>query len=85
MAGQSPAPPAAYAGPVEGLTLDEAAVRLRITRETFERLYDGPRIKVGRETRVSAKHLDAWMDRLAGLLAQKPPANDKGGPEVSVA
>lgn len=71
----------AYSGPVEAMTLDEAAVRLRVTRDTFERLYTGPRLKVGRETRVSAKHLDAWLDDLAGLRASEkatPPKVEPG-------
>ncbi len=72
--------PAPYAGPAEGLTLDEAAVRLRVTRDTFEKHYNGPTFKVGRETRVSAKHLDAWMDERAGLT----PANDTQPRRVQV-
>lgn len=58
--------PAPYSGPVESLTLDEVAVRLRVTRQWVERHYTGPQIKLGRETRVSAKHLDTWLDEQAG-------------------
>lgn len=62
--------------PVEAVTLDEAAVRCRITRETFERVYDGPRVKIGREIRIKLAHLDEWLDRRAGLT---PPNPDKWG------
>ncbi|MEO1187791.1 MAG: hypothetical protein AAFW60_01865 [Pseudomonadota bacterium] len=64
--------PSAYSGPVEALTLDEAAVRLRMTRQWLEQHYDGPRIKLGRETRISAAHLHAWLDEQAGLVLASP-------------
>ena len=66
-----------YSGPVEGLTLEEVAARLRVTRQWIDQNYTGPRLKLGRETRVSAKHLDAWLDECAGVTvsksAKKPP------------
>mgnify|MGYP001119808181 CR=1 FL=1 len=58
---------------MEAVTLDEAAVRCRLTREAFERHYDGPRVKIGREVRIKLAHLDSWLDRRAGLT---PPANE---------
>lgn len=61
-----------YCGPVEALTLDEVAVRLRVTRQWVEQNYKGPRIKLGRNTVVSAAHLHAWLDEQAGLEAPSP-------------
>lgn len=57
---------------VEAITLDEAAVRCRISRETFEKHYDGPRVKIGRETRIKLAHLDSWLDARAGLTPRDP-------------
>lgn len=61
---------------VEAVTLDEAAVRCRLSREAFDRHYDGPRVKIGREVRVKLAHLDQWLDARAGLT---PHAADKWG------
>ena len=61
--------PIPYTLSAEALTLDEVAVRLRTTRETVEHIYDGPRFKFGRQTRVNALHLQAWMDRQADFAA----------------
>ena len=75
------APALPYAGPVECLTLDEAAVRCRTTRETFERIYTGKRVHIGRNVVIYAKHLDAWLDEQAGLKAE----SGRTGPVVEVA
>lgn len=61
---------------IEAITLDEAAVRCRITRETFAKHYDGPVAQIGRERRVHVEDLNDWLRRCAGIL----PAS---GPEVS--
>jgi hypothetical protein len=61
---------------VEAITLDEAAVRCRITRETFEKHYDGPVVPIGRERRVMIEHLNDWLTRLAGAAT---PANQPWG------
>jgi hypothetical protein len=58
--------------PVEAVTLDEAAVRCRLTREAFEKHYDGPRVRIGREVRVKLAHLDEWLDRRAGVTPHAP-------------
>ncbi len=59
--------------------MDEAAVRCRLSRESFEKHYDGPRVKIGREVRVKLAHLDAWLDRRAGLTPHAPePWGDFG-------
>lgn len=50
---------------VEAITLDEAAVRCRLTRETFAKHYDGPVVPIGREKRVMVEHLNDWLKRLA--------------------
>lgn len=81
---RAPLPASPYAGPVEALTLDEVAVRLRVTRQWVEQHYDGPRTKLGRETRVSAAHLHAWLDELAGLEAPSRLKNVPGGRMVDV-
>jgi hypothetical protein len=52
---------------VEAITFDEAAVRCRVTRETFEKHYDGPVVPIGREKRVMIEHLNDWLTRLAGI------------------
>jgi hypothetical protein len=52
---------------VEAITLDEAAVRCRLTRETFEKHYDGPVVPIGRERRVMTEHLRDWLTRRAGI------------------
>jgi hypothetical protein len=58
--------------PIEAITLDEAAVRCRLSREAFEKHYTGPRVKIGREVRIKLAHLDEWLDRRAGLAADAP-------------
>ncbi|MGD2132528.1 MAG: hypothetical protein PVI23_07020 [Maricaulaceae bacterium] len=66
--------PATYAGPVEAITLDEAAVRCRLSRESFDKHYDGPRVRIGREVRIKLDHLSSWLDRMAGLESSEPKA-----------
>lgn len=58
--------------PVEAVTLDEAAVRCRLSREAFERHYDGPRVRIGREVRIKLAHLDTWLDQRAGVTPHAP-------------
>ena len=72
---------APYASRAEAMTLDEVAVALRVTRETVEKHYDGPRFKIGRETRVAAAHLQAWMDARAGLTDAMPDPSDDADPQ----
>lgn len=52
---------------VEAVTLDEAATRCRLSREVFEKHYDGPKVRIGRNVRVTLAHLDEWLNRRAGL------------------
>lgn len=52
----------AYAGPVEALTMEEAASRLRIGLDLFRKRYTGPLVKIGANVRVSASDLQAWLD-----------------------
>lgn len=63
---------------LEAITFDEAAVRCRITRETFEKYYDGPVVPIGRERRVMVEHLNEWLTRLAGV-ATHSRTNEKWG------
>lgn len=53
---------------IEAITLDEAAVRCRITRETFTKHYDGPVTQIGRERRVHVEDLNDWLRRCAGVV-----------------
>lgn len=55
---------------VEAITLDEAAVRCRVTRETFQTHYDGPVVSIGRERRVMIEHFDDWLKRSAGIATR---------------
>jgi hypothetical protein len=73
-----------YSGIVEALTLDEAAVRIRKTRQWFDENYDGPRVRLGRCVSVSSKHLDAWLDERAGVSPMPHQESVSTGDQVSV-
>lgn len=72
-----------YAGPVEALTLEEAAVRCRISPDHFKKHYTGKFIKIGANVRVHAADLYDWLDALAGDTMKSDPWAGVGDAEES--
>lgn len=71
-----------YAGPVEAMTVEQAAARLACTKEHFVKVFPGPYVFIGEgETmkRVPAFALHDWMvERIRGktALAEESPWDD---------
>lgn len=50
-----------YQGPVEALTVEEVAVRLRVGSDFIKEHYTGPYTMLGKLKRISACHLHEWL------------------------
>ncbi len=70
------APP--YYGPVEALSMEEVAVRLRVSVDFLEKHYDGPIVKFGRLTRISAIDLHEWIYRQRTDIVDSDPWDGVG-------
>ncbi len=51
-----------YSGPIEALTIDEWAVRLRVSPEHLRKIYTGKVVHLGSLPRIYAAHLHDWLD-----------------------
>lgn len=69
-----------YAGPVEALSVEEAAVRVRLSADAFEKLYSGRWTYLGRLKRVTAADLHEWLqkDQTAPIATDRFQGNGHG-------
>ena len=62
-----------YYGPVEALTVEQAASRIGVGLDLFRKRYTGRYVRIGANVRVMAADLHDWLDRLgAGAVAADP-------------
>jgi hypothetical protein len=55
-----------YYGPVEALTMEQAASRLGIGIDLFRKRYTGRVLRIGANVRIAAADLHEWLDGLGG-------------------
>ena len=61
-----------YYGPVEALTMEQAASRLGIGLDLFRKRYTGRIVKIGANVRIAAADLHEWLDGLGAGLKSDP-------------
>ena len=62
-----------YYGPVEALTVEQAASRIGVGLDLFRKRYTGRYVRIGANVRVMAADLHEWLDHLgAGAVAADP-------------
>lgn len=67
-----------YYGPVEALTMEQAASRLGIGLDLFRKRYTGRLIRIGANVRVAAADLHDWLDGLGGAGLKSDPWDGVG-------